>query len=417
MQKIDIAARFRSRLTAGCVGACMPAIVLCVSMLSATRSDADITSGLVGYWQFDGSGSSAIDSSGNGNDGVLINSTWDAGRYGDAAQLSGNNDSHVSIPASESLDDFTDQITVTAWIFPRVAPQGFLAVASRQISTILHPDQFYLGFGPDLAVDGEMRFKWHLGTNFGFLYDESIYAGTPDSNRWIHMAGTYDGSRMRLYVDGVEIGNKQLLGQIQVDTCLNWEPDPKPPCVTGNPVTIGAEENGAQPLVVDGEFDGRIDEVRLYNRALSAAEILTIYQQAEQAACENGVDDDNDGLVDFPSDRGCASASDLDERSPFLACDDGEDNDGDGVLDFPADPGCRDPAFPTEAPACQDGVDNDGDGAIDFDGGASANQGVALGAPDPGCATASQSEVPSCGLGVEVVALAPLLLLIRRKRR
>ena len=50
-------------------------------------------------------------------------------------------------------------------------------------------------------------------------------------------------------------------------------------CNTDNPVTIGGEENGAQPLVVDGEFDGRIDEVRLYNRALSAAEIQTIYQQ------------------------------------------------------------------------------------------------------------------------------------------
>jgi hypothetical protein len=140
-----------------------------------------------------------------------------------------------------------------------------------------------------------------------------------------------------------------------------------------------------------------------------------ILARTTKPGCSDGLDDDGDGLVDFPSDPGCASASDLDERSPLLACDDGADNDGDGVADFSADPGCRDPAFPTEAPACQDGVDNDGDGAIDFDGGASANQGVALGAPDPGCATASEGEVPSCGLGFEVVALAPLL--IRRKRR
>jgi hypothetical protein len=93
------------------------------------------------------------------------------------------------------------------------------------------------------------------------------------------MAGTYDGSRMRLYVDGAEIGSRPLAGQVQVSTCLNWEPDGGGPCVTDNPVTIGAEENGSQPQVVDGEFNGRIDEVRLYNRALSAAEILTIHQQ------------------------------------------------------------------------------------------------------------------------------------------
>jgi hypothetical protein len=190
--------------------------------------------------------------------------------------LSGNNDSHVSIPASPSLDDFTNQMTVTAWVFPHVAPQGFLVVASRQVSTILHPDQFYLGFGPD---GGQMHYKWHLGTNNGYLFDESIYWGTPDSNRWIHMAGTYDGSRMRLYVDGVEIGSKPLAGLIQVNTCLNWEPDGGGPCVTDNAVTIGAEENGAQPQVVDNELDGRIDEVRIYNRALSAAEILAISQQ------------------------------------------------------------------------------------------------------------------------------------------
>ena len=236
----------------------------------------DLTLGLVGHWQFDGSGGSAVDSSGNGNNGEFINSTLGAGRYGDAVQLSGNNDSHVSIPASQSLNDFTNQITVTAWVFPDVAPQGFLVVASRQVGAVLHPDQFYLGFGPE---NGQMHYKWHLGTNNGYLFDESIYTGTPDSNRWIHMAGTYDGSRMRLYVDGVEMGSKPLAGQVQVNTCLNWEPDGGGVCNTDNPVTIGGEENGSQSRVVDGEFDGRIDEVRLYNRALSAAEILTIYQQ------------------------------------------------------------------------------------------------------------------------------------------
>ncbi len=237
----------------------------------------NLTSGLVGHWQFDGNGASALDSSGTGNDGEFINSARGAGRYGGAAELSGGNDSHVSIPASPSLDNFTNQITVTAWVFPEVSLDGFVVVASRQIGAILHPDQFYLGFGPE---NGQMYYKWHLGTNDnGVLRDDSIYAGTPASSRWIHMAGTYDGNLMRLYVDGVEIGSRSLAGQVQVATCLNWEPDGGGPCVTDNPVTIGGEENGPQSRVVDGEFNGRIDEVRLYNRALSPAEIVAIYQQ------------------------------------------------------------------------------------------------------------------------------------------
>ncbi len=57
-----------------------------------------------------------------------------------------------------------------------------------------------------------------------------------------------------LYIDGVEIGTQSLTGTIRVDN---------------NPVTIGGEENGSAPQVVDGEFEGLIDEVRIYNRALT----------------------------------------------------------------------------------------------------------------------------------------------------
>jgi hypothetical protein len=67
---------------------------------------------------------------------------------------------------------------------------------------------------------------------------------------------------MRLYVDGIEIGNRSLRGIIRVD---------------GNAVTIGGEENGPAPQVVDGEFEGLIDEVRIYNRSLSASEIREVF--------------------------------------------------------------------------------------------------------------------------------------------
>lgn len=221
-----------------------------------------INDGMVGYWQFDErEGTTVLDRSGNSNHGQIINGTRSEGKYGQALALTGSDDSHVSIPGSTSLNSFTDQLTVVAWVFPNVLPDEFNVVVSRQVGTLLHPDQFYLGFGPE---DGNMHYKWHLGTVDGAsLLEGDIYEGTPEDNRWIHMAGTYDGSIMRLYIDGVEIGTQSLNGNIRVDD---------------NPVTIGGEENGPTPQVVDGEFEGLIDEVRIYVRALDATEIREIYE-------------------------------------------------------------------------------------------------------------------------------------------
>lgn len=222
-----------------------------------------INDGLIGYWQFDEEdGNTVLDTSGNENHGELINGSRSDGSSGNAIDLKGRDDSHVSIPGSTSLNDFTDEITVTAWVFPKVTPEGFVVIVSRQIGTVLHPDQFYLGFGPR---DGNMHYKWHLGTDDGTsnFPEGDIYEGTPESDRWIHMAGTYDGNIMRLYIDAVEIGTYSIAGNIRVDD---------------NPITIGGEENSSDPQVVDGEFEGLIDEVRLYNRALSADEIQEIYE-------------------------------------------------------------------------------------------------------------------------------------------
>lgn len=116
-------------------------------------------------------------------------------------------------------------------------------------------------------------------------------------------------------------------------------------------------------------------------------------------ACSDGIDDDRDGLVDYPADPGCSDADDPSELDPAVACDDGIDNDGDGVADFgPSpgihDPGCASPTGTSELPvdhACADGVDNDGDGLIDF-------------AQDPGCSAVddfSERALPPCSDGMD----------------
>jgi hypothetical protein len=100
-----------------------------------------------------------------------------------------------------------------------------------------------------------------------------------------------------------------------------------------------------------------------------------------------------------------------------VECADGLDNDGDGLVDFPDDPGCKSADWPTESPRCQNGIDDDGDGALDFDGGAAANGGVALGSPDPECTLPYQDTEAGryCGFGPEL-SLALFLLRAMRRR-
>jgi hypothetical protein len=91
--------------------------------------------------------------------------------------------------------------------------------------------------------------------------------------------------------------------------------------------------------------------------------------------CGNGIDDDGDGLADYPDDPGCTAAEggddDPDEDSPTLPCDDGADNDADGFADYPDDPGCAVPTGLTDTSelgtaACDNAADDDGDGVTDM---------------------------------------------------
>jgi hypothetical protein len=90
-----------------------------------------------------------------------------------------------------------------------------------------------------------------------------------------------------------------------------------------------------------------------------------------------------------------------------VACSNGIDDDGDGLVDFPDDPGCKSSVSTVENPPCQDGVDEDHDGFVDFDGGAAANGGVPIAFSDPDCHGIAwqTSESRACGLGVELALL------------
>jgi len=155
-------------------------------------------------------------------------------------------------------------------------------------------------------------------------------------------------------------------------------------------------------------YEGQPINTSLDGNASFAADLSYYRTQIEAIvdvpACSNGLDDDGDGLVDWPADLGCRDADDGSER---FACEDQLDNDGDGLVDWPLDPGCGRAQADTESPHCQNGLDDDGDGLVDT--------------ADPQCLypwIGSEAPPKSCGLlGPDAVLALCALHALRRLRR
>jgi hypothetical protein len=132
------------------------------------------------------------------------------------------------------------------------------------------------------------------------------------------------------------------------------------------------------------------------------ADLLAIIDQPD---CDDGLDDDGDGLTDYPADPGCSSPTDSDERELSLACDNALDDDGDGTIDL-ADGGCTDPSDTSERgalAACDNGIDDDLDTLIDYP-------------DDPECLHPTGiAEVPEPGFPALIGIGAAVLSALRRR--
>lgn len=166
--------------------------------------------------------------------------------------------------------------------------------------------------------------------------------------------------------------------------------------VNGNAVpVVVAGAGGVFSAVVPTLYGGQ----HLNATSRSTSEIESLHSSPDvvvtgigEAACNDGVDNDGDGLTDYPDDPGCEDAFDADETD-IPACADGIDNDNDGDIDFPNDTSCSSYLDDDESgpPACSDGVDNDGDGQTDFP-------------DDPGCQDANdinEDDVAACANGID----------------
>lgn len=218
-------------------------------------SPASAADGLAGWWPFDeGAGTVARDASGNGNNGTFLGAPqWTQGYFGTALSFDGGT-ADVEIPSSSSLEPAAS-VSVAAWV-KGTAPEGtFKSIIAKGVSGC-SAASYALYTGPS----GGLMF--YVSQNRGLTYTRS-----PDANAsvwdgsWHFVVGTYDGAKVRLYVDGTQVGDgKPLTGAIGYGL-----PD-------GNRLAIGHYQ-GCDQL----NFKGSIDEPMVWTRALSASEIASSY--------------------------------------------------------------------------------------------------------------------------------------------
>jgi hypothetical protein len=243
---IDIAERQKSKKEARKMKKILSLIVivgLCLSiMLMFPPRASSAVSGPVGYWKFDeGFGATASDNSGNGNTGTLNGPTWVEGVSGSALSFDGVDD-YVSVPTSSSIAVQGTQVSLECWIKPATNLDSSLSHVvciidkGDEYAFLLNPSEYGRIWFAVILQPGP-AINWQGVTT---ITDHWI-AGT-----WYHLTGTYDGSYLRIYVNGVLQNSRALSGSLNLPTSF--------------PLTIGAHSLG-----FDDNFNGIIDEVKVYN--------------------------------------------------------------------------------------------------------------------------------------------------------
>ena len=217
-------------------------------------------------------------------------------------------DDQVLIP--HNADQNTGTITIDSWIKPSSSGHGRTILQKRDAS----PFPGIYGFSFETT---HTPFAVANGIQFAIMIDGSFHqvispANVLTNGVFQHVAATYDGSVMRIYVNGVEMASNSVSGTI----------DP-----VSAPLVIGRNV-----VVPSFAYQGLIDELRLFNRALLPTEIQSIFNAGSAGNCKPVDDDDGDGVSNECDN--CVEVSNSGQ----------EDGDGDGIGDV-CDP-CPDIADP-----------------------------------------------------------------------
>jgi hypothetical protein len=188
----------------------------------------------------EGSGTTAADASGNGNTGTLNNATWMNGAYGSSIALSGSN-SYVSVKESSSIE-MSKQLTVSFWMYASANSN----VDPRVIAKL---------YSWDVKLNGSNRYaQFSAGGKYATMK-------TPlPLNTWEHVVFTFSSGVLKGYINGVPVA-------FSADTFTGGEALP----LQKYGLFIGTDP------AKTASFKGNVDDVRLYNRVLSDADVQALY--------------------------------------------------------------------------------------------------------------------------------------------
>ncbi|HVW30878.1 MAG TPA: LamG-like jellyroll fold domain-containing protein [Polyangiaceae bacterium] len=236
------------------------------STTSSSVTVSVIPNALVAAYNFDeGSGTALNDVTGNGNDATLSGQTWATGKYGTGLSFEGN--SYITV-ADSPLLDLTTGMTLSAWVKPLASSTEWPTIALKEdqgdLSYALYSQTIY---APPMLCLGPPSDQ----------YSTCVSGGSVPQGDWTHLAGTYDGSVYRLYINGELVASASQTMAAGVST---------------DPLRIGGDS-------IWGEYlTGIMDDLRIYARPLSQSEIQADMNTPLGTGCDSGVDDGNPCTTD-----------------------------------------------------------------------------------------------------------------------
>jgi hypothetical protein len=234
--------------------------VLILSLILTNTAKAD----LVAHWRLDEtSGTIAHDASGNGHDGTIIGEPkWGAGKIGGALEFDGSGD----VVDLGAFDVVGPGITLAGWL----KPDSF-AINDGRVLTKADEwgENNHWWMLSTIGEAGEIRLRFRLKTTDGQNTTTLIASsGVLEVGEWQHAAATWDGTTMRLYLNGEEVGSTAKGGDaVATDASVKASIGSQPPDAYATDISH-----------VNKFFDGFLDDVRLYNGALSQDEIQILME-------------------------------------------------------------------------------------------------------------------------------------------